>query len=248
MRITLVIMLALFFGGCYQKNNNISNKDCTEKDSVYDKVLKQKVALSLNRPPSVDDVNVFMKNRTYDDFENLCQKFINADLLFEEMIYALVAVDKFNISKGYYQLAFCLTDGFSNSKVSQHSYEMASHYLSIGTKTGDDSSKNGQKTLKHIAENKELLKPGISDKNSILNLKHNTLSGSISDYKELKKQLYDNNQHATLFYYAFIIADRFGYDQAKQDLLHILSVFYKDNYLGDLGVEAVYFCDIIRRS
>ena len=109
-------MLALFFGGCYQKNNNISNKDCTEKDSVYDKVLKQKVALSLNRPPSVDDVNVFMRNRTYDDFENLCQKFINADLLFEEMIYALVAVDKFNISKGYYQLALAITSQLAQNK------------------------------------------------------------------------------------------------------------------------------------
>ena len=109
--------------------------------------------LPLNLKPTRDDVDRFINCRDSESFERLCDRFLNTDGVFDVLLYTLVAIDKFQLYEGYYEIAFCLTNGFSNLSVSEHSKELALYYLKKGIAHKDKHAEAAYSHLCHLKQN-----------------------------------------------------------------------------------------------
>ena len=200
-----------------------------------------KIPIILNRPPLDSDIDSFITNKTPESFKDLCFHFLKADLPFEDLPYALIAVDKYNISNGCYEVACCLTNCLSYLSLSDHSEEIASHFLKRGS-SSDSLCAEKYKSLSKRKNYAKLWLPKENSKDSVVTFKTNTLLGSAEDYDKLKKVLFNKKKYAPLLYYSFIMADRYHYTPARKEIREVLESVYKQYKLGDMGKETRYFC------
>jgi len=236
------VLVGIFFIACSPKENSrhIEQND----DSVFSVPFspKEKAPIILNMPPTNDDVDAFITSRTLESYENLCFRYLKSDLVFEEFFFDIVAVDKFKIPKGYYNLAGCLTNYFSYLSIGHHSKEIATFFLKKGAK----NSALCRETLQSLSfGNREIDKlwtPDYNHENTILYLKAKSLMGDIDSYKRLKKILIETNQSEHLLYYSYLMVDRYDYKPAGGDFIYVLKENYKKYDLGELGEDANYLC------
>lgn len=245
---SVIILFILVFIGC-SSNRKDTNKQVDNEDHLEIQIpYKYPEAISIYEPPSAEEVDSFMKVRTKICFQNLCGSFIHADLLYEEIIYALVAVDKFQLSEGYCEIALCMTNLFQALDISKHSQEIAMYYLKKGIDKHDKCSISAYEEINKISQNKKLflaVKSKYSDKN-VVALKNNSLLGVVDDYERLKEVLYDKKRYEELLFYSFIMADKYEYTPAKTDVIKVIEKFYKDYKLGKFGTETTFFCSFFR--
>lgn len=232
------------YAACGQKSPNISPY---EKSELTNQKLQEgtgKKSVFQNRRPSLNDVNLFMEKRSYNEFNNLRYLFRNADSQFEILLYAIIAIDKFDIMPAYYEVACCLTNCLSYLTVGEHSKEMATHFLEIGAQK-DKICAEAYYSLDMRKDNPKMWVPKKSE-NTIIELKKNSLMGSISDYNKLKETLLKEDKYDYLLYYSYIMAERYNYDPANKDILDIINKAYKKYNLGGYGKETGYFCSFFK--
>ena len=90
--------------------------------------------------------------------------------------------------------------------------------------------------------------PVIKDKSSeIQRLKAGSLNGSIENYVKLKEKLYNDRMYPFMLYYAYIMADRYDYQPAKEDVVTIINRFYRENHLEPIDKDTQYFCSFFKK-
>ncbi len=212
-----------------------------EKDEVWN--LGEKYQLKES------DINDFIKGRDKESYDTLMNKFICSDVYLENLLYALVAADKFGIVVANMDIALSLSEGLSNVDVSTNSKKIALFYLE---KWKNKSEHKRSVEIYQAFKAKEnspsnLSVPSISSQSTeILKQKALCLNGSVDAYCELKSQLCNSPMYGILLYYAFIMADRYNYKPAKADIIDIIERFYKEYKLGKPDVETKYFCDFFK--
>lgn len=244
----LLLSIILFFSCSYkEQNKNVSKSNCQYVSTPSKQAKNEKEPIVFDKcPPTVADISSFMQKGTPQSFKELHERFLYADLYFEELIYALVAVDKFEISNGYRHLADCLTNAFTYLTISDHSKEMAKHYLMIGARKKASIAKLYESFDKR-KDYKEMWLPESSNYNdSVVIFKRKTLQGNSTEYERLKRTLFSTGQHEILLYYSFIMADKYHYTPAKKDVIYIIDKTYRDYKLGKLGKNAEYFCSFFQ--
>ena len=185
-----IFIISLFLCSCDHKGQNKHIGNIADTLIYALKTEKEAEPIILNRCPNDSDVILFMKNRDQESFNNLCFRYLKSDSPFEVIFYALVAVDKFNISRGYAEFGSCLTKFFSYMSVSNHSKEIAIYFLQKGARNNNICAER----LDIICKDKEYPKlwlPNNKDRDPFIALKVNTIKGSIKDYNELKNAFYD---------------------------------------------------------
>ena len=242
-----IFIISLFLCSCDHKGQNKHIGNIADTLNYALKTEKEAEPIILNRCPNDSDVILFMKNRDQDSFNNLCFRYLKSDSPFEVIFYALVAVDKFNISRGYAEFGSCLTKFFSYMSVSNHSKEIAIYFLQKGARNNNICAER----LDIICKDKEYPKlwlPNNKDGDPFIALKVNTIKGSIKDYNKLKNAFYDNNQPELLIYYSFLMADRYNYVPAREDVIKSLKQAYKKYNLGEFGEDTKYFCSFFQED
>lgn len=246
MKYYLIIFFCCIFiyTACGQNRPNITPED---KSDLYTHKLQgdtEKRAVIQNRRPTINDVNLFMEKRSYNEFNNLRYLFRNADSQFEILLYAIIATDKFDIVPAYYEVACCLTNCLSYLTIGKHSKEMATHYLEIGAQN-NKICVDAYNSLDARRDNAKMWMPKRSG-NTLVKLKTNSLMGSITDYNNLKKTLLKDNKYDYLLYYSYIMAERYDYTPAKKDIIDIINKAYKKYNLGEYGKETDFFCSFFK--
>lgn len=242
MKYYLIIFFCCIFiyVACGKKSPNL-NPD--EKLELFNQKLQEgagKKPVFKNRRPTLNDVNLFMERRSFYEFNNLRYLFRSADSQFEILLYALIAIDKFDITPAYYEVACCLTNCLSYLTIGEHSKEMVTHFLEIGSQ----KDKICAEAYYSLDMRKDIPKMWVPKKseNTIVELKTNSLMGSISDYNKLKETLLKEGKYDYLLYYSYIMAERYKYNPAKKDIIDIINKAYKKYNLGGYGKEVVFFC------
>lgn len=204
----------------------------------------EKKPIILNKTPTDIDVDSFMIDGTSGSYKRLATRYMKVDTMNELLFYAIVAVDKFKIARGYYNIAGCLTNYFSYMTIGHHSKEIATHYLIKGLRNNDETCSEVYVSLdKHLRnERRKLWIPKKNLNDPIVEYKANSLMGNIDDYNELKRSLVENKQYERLLYYSYIMADRYDYKPARKDVIDILRTSYQKYGLGEFGEDAKYFC------
>ena len=247
--VILAIILSLCIT-CNQKSPN--NTMCQESDTSIIIPLAPKDAepIILNRPLNDNDIDSFMTYRTPESFKNLVIRYGKADTMNELLFYSIVAADKFKMSRGYYNIAGCITNYFSYMSIGNYSTEIAVHYLIKGLNNKDKSCLEVYESLdKHLE--KEIGKLWIPEKhkeNPIVVYKANSLKGNIDDYNQLKKYLIEKDKPEDLLFYSYIMADRYGYEPARNDVVDAMNRGYKKYGLGKMGQDAKYFCSFFQEK
>lgn len=209
--------------------------------------------------PSKELVDSFMIFRDKKHFENLCSQFDFADNGSECLLYSLVAVCDFNISRAKYKLAENLTDYFIHPNLGKHSKEISQHYFNEWKiENKDDQNLQRKSFAKYLSKiqanyasddeaSKELFIPKIESTSSeTRKLKARSLEGSVDDYNRLKSILYKDDMYGILFYYSYVMADRYDYAPAKEDMTNVLERFHKQYGLPNPKVNMSFFMNFFK--
>ena len=245
------LLLCSFLHIACSRNN--SNNTMRQNDDMSLTMLHAPAVdepITLNRPPIGNDIDSFVTCRTPESYNNLCLRYNMADTMNEFLFFAIVAADKFNNSHAYYDIAGCLTNYFSYFSIGSNSKVIAIHYLRQGAKKKDESCIKAIEFL-NIHIEKELRKLWIPDgkkENHLTHLKAKSLLGNVDDYIKLKRTLMVSNQLEQLLYYSYIMADRYNYEPARQDVMHAMKKGYEKYDLGEFGEDAKYFCSFYHEN
>ena len=237
----ILVFVLLFSVSCISRRSNNYLSQKTDSSFVVPLAPIEKKPIIFNSPPTESDIDSFIVNKTPESFKNLWYHYNEADLLFEILFFAFVAADKFEITKGYLEIAGCLTNYFTYMSIGGHSKEIATHYLRKGANKSKSCAET-YKSLSFVKQDAKLWLPEKHKGNSILTLKVNSLLGNIDDYIKLKKYLIENNQSELLLYYSYIMADRYNYKPANKDINDIFKINYQKYGLGTFGEDTKYFC------
>lgn len=246
----ILCVISFFIFACTSNMKGVSRmySSDTLKDSfsilgnINDEVWK----LNEKYQPIESDIKDFIKGRDKESYVNIRNKFLRADVWQENLLYALIAADKFGIVVANMDIAQSLSEGLSNVDVSTNSKKIALFYLEKWKNKSEHKRSveiyQAFKAKKKSPSNLTL--PSISSQSTdILKQKVLCLNGSVDAYCELKTQLYNSSMYGVLLYYAFIMADRYNYKLAKADIIDIINRFYKEYKLGKPGDVTKYFCD-----
>ncbi len=245
-----IILLCAF--SCEQKKSANSNYQKSDTSFIVPFAPRDKtpIIINNNRPPTENDVDSFMTYKTRESYYNLNKRYDMADCMNEFLFFAVVAADKFNISHAYCHIAGCLTNYFSYISISTHSKEIATYYLKRGALKKDESCINKYKSIdKYLErETRKLWIPEKNISNPIVSYKANSLLGKIEDYNQLKQYLMEKDKPEDLLFYSYIMADRYGYEPARNDVVDAMNRGYKKYKLGKLGKDAKYFCSFFQEK
>lgn len=229
---------------CNPKANNNSNweKDDTSSiDSMYQ--VGESVSIKARKDaPTSKDIKFFLNHRDEEgSYSRLSFKFKFADICEECLLYSLIAAGKFNIPEANYDIAAYLTDYFTITDLGKHSKDLAIHFFA---KVKKDEFLSSQ--LKHFMAMKDEGKMlhGVDSKrhsSDIWFLKSETLKGSTENYKKLKEEMYSRGEEDLLLFYSYIMADRYNYAPARNDVKDIINNAYTKYDLGGIDQEVLYF-------
>lgn len=246
----ILLFVPFFCLTCSQKKNNNAIHQKPDTSCIVPLASMEKKPIFLNRSPIDSDVDSFMTSRTSESFNHLSFRYLKADVMNELLFYAIVAADKFKISRGYYNIAGCITNYFSFFSIGSHSKEIATCYLKKGAEKRDELCINVYESLdKHLkAERQKLWIPEKNIKDSVVAYKTHSLMGNVDNYNKLKNNLIENNQYEQLLYYSYIMADRYDYKPARKDIIDILQGSYDKYGLGEFGEDTRYFCSFFQNE
>lgn len=213
------------------------NKKCIT-DSVY-----RDIDHSSYHTVRISDIENFLLNKDDSSYKKISECFVKEDNQFEYLIYAFVAADKFHLHDAYHDLWMCFTYYGCYSNIGKNSKKLADYYF-----CRDSIHNNNKVFIKmfgqlRLIENTAQIVQNIRKSTETKKLKYNVLYGSIADYEQLKKIMYDKGNYERLLYYSYIMADRYQYEIAKKDIIDIINKFYKINDLGQFGCDILYFCE-----
>lgn len=191
----------------------------------------------------------------------------------ESLLYNLVAANKLGIDVAKMRVAFSLTYSLNIPNIGKNSKEIALHYLkkwesSTKHKRGKEiigrfeasSADDIEMVISSITddehqmiipaatdEDHDMFYPSITYKSSEMkSQKVGCLKGSVEDYKKLKEMMYIAGMYPFMLFYAYIMADRYDYQPAKEDVVAIINRFYKENNLGPLDKDTQFFCSFFK--
>ena len=216
--------------------NLIIDKDAGD-DSVYNLCLEKFASL--------------IKNPSEKLFFELENEFDYADEYSETLLYNLVAANKLGNEKEKIRVANSLTHSLNIPNIGKRSKQIALFYL----KKWESSTKHkrGKEFIKRFEslsnDDIEIAVPAITYKSTeIQRLKAGSLKGSIEDYEKLKEKLYKGRKYVFLFYYSYIMADRYDYLPAKKDVIAIINRLYKEYHLEPIDKDTQYFCSFFKEQ
>ena len=171
--------------------------------------------------------------------------FNEADEYSESLLFNLVVSNRLGLDVAKIRVACCLSESLSNPNISKNSKEISLYYL----KKWESSTqhKRGKQIIERfesIPTNETGIRfPKITYKSSeIQRLKVGCLKGVTKDYEKLKEKMSNDTMYAFMLYYAYIMADRYNYQPAKEDVITIIKRFYAEYNLGSLDKDTRYFC------
>ena len=249
--ITSLFLLFLLETGC---TSNVQQNKCAtnvqqNKSDINDEpvnLIVDKVAVdnSVYNLCSKKFANL-IKHPSEKQFFEIVRELDNTDKYKETLLYNLVAANKLGIDVANIRIANCLTQSLSNPYVGKNSKEIALFYL----KKGEFATKHkrGQQIIERFeslsTDKTEFIVPVITYKSSeIQRLKAGSLKGSVEDYKRLKEKMSNSEMYAFMLYYAYIMADRYAYLPAKEDIVSIVNRFYREYNLEPIDKDTQYFC------
>lgn len=262
---SMFCMCILCVFGCNKSNKQASYKaesrNVTNKDSIYIYPLKatnkDQICNSYEDPKQlghdtlIHRFQTFLRDGTETSYKKIDNWFMDEEDVspFEVMIYAIVGADKYKLLASYKTLCGCFSFNERYCDIGDNSLTLTKYYYAKDT-THYHIHKNYPNYLRKIKDISHIIWinniRGKKDKSKLYELKENILYGSINDYEKLKKVLCKNNQYECLLFYSYIMADRYHYNQAKKDIIYIVQKFYKDNNLGKLGEDAMFFCGFFK--
>lgn len=218
-----------------KKNEPISLLIDAEVDSVYN-LCSKKFANLIKHP----------NEKLFFELED---EFNLADEYSESLLYNLVAANKLGLDIAKIRVANCLTQSLSNPYIGKNSKEIALFYLKKWASS--TKHKRGKQILERFeslsANETEFMVPVITYKSSeIQRLKAGSLKGSVEDYKRLKEKMSNSGMYAFMLYYAYVMADRYAYSPAKEDVIAIINRFYKEYNLEPIDKDTQYFCSFFK--
>ena len=191
----------------------------------------------------------------------------------ESLLYNLVAANKLGIDVAKMRVASSLTYSLNIPNIGKNSKEIALHYLKkwesstkhkrgkeiIGrfeASSGDDikmiissiTDKKHQMIIPAATDDDhDMIYPTITYKSSEMkSQKVGCLNGSVEDYKKLKETMYNAGMYPFMLFYSYVMADRYDYQPAKEDVIAIINRFYKENNLGPLDKDTQFFCSFFK--
>ena len=191
----------------------------------------------------------------------------------EPLLYSLVAANKLGIDVAKMGVACYLTYSLSIPNIGKSSKEIALLYLKewesctkhkrgkeiierFEALSNDDiemvisaiKSDDHEMVIPTIKnDDHEMIYPTITNKSSEMKcLKVGCLKGSVEDYKKLKEMMSNNRMYPFMLYYAYIMADRYNYQPAREDVVTIVNRFYRENHLEPIDKDTQYFCNFFK--
>ncbi len=192
-----------------------------------------------------------IKNPSEKLFFELENEFDYADEYSETLLYNLVAANKLGIDVAKIRVANSLTHSLNIPNIGKRSKQIALFYL----KKWESSTKHkrGKEFIERFEslsnDDIEMAVPAITYKSTEIQcLKVGSLKGSIEDYEKLKEKLYKGRKYVFLFYYSYIMADRYDYLPAKKDVIAIINRLYKEYHLEPIDKDTQYFCSFFKEQ
>lgn len=201
------------------------------------------------------------------------EKRFNSAQYSESLLYNLVAANKLGIDVAKMRVASSLTYSLNIPNVGKNSKKIALHYLKkwesctkhkrgkeIIGRFESSSDDDIEMVISAITDDEhqmiipaatdddhEMIYPTITYKRSDMKCqKAGCLKGSVEDYKKLKDMMYNAEMYPFMLYYAYIMADRYDYQPAKEDVVTIINRFYRENHLEPIDKDTQYFCSFFK--
>ena len=243
--IGLLLIYVLHTGCTNNSQRNDSNKD---NESVSQELTEVADNESVYKHSSelFKDLIKHPDNKRYYALEN---SFLYADIPSELLLYSLAAANKLGVEVATIRVANYISESLSNPNVCKNTKEISSYYLrKWASRTNHKRAKQIINIFDSLSSNeRNLIIPTINNKSSeIQRLKVGSLKGSIEDYEKLKERMFNSKMYSFMLYYAYIMADRYNYLPAKEDVLTIINRFYKEYNLGPIDKDTEYFCSFFK--
>ena len=241
------ILIGLFLISFLQTEcaNNAQQNKSKENDEPVNLIIDEVVTTDSVYYLCSEKFASLIKNPNEKLFFELENEFDYADNNSELLLYYLVAANKLGLDVAKIRVANCLTQSLSCPIFGKNSREIALFYL----KKWESSTKHkrGKEIIERfeslLTDEGKTIVPVIKDKSSeIQRLKAGSLNGSIENYVKLKEKLYNDRMYPFMLYYAYIMADRYDYQPAKEDVVTIINRFYRENHLEPIDKDTQYFC------
>lgn len=246
------ILIGLFLISFLQTEcaNNAQQNKSKENDEPVNLIIDEVVTTDSVYYLCSEKFASLIKNPNEKLFFELENEFDYADNNSELLLYYLVAANKLGLDVAKIRVANCLTQSLSCPNIGKNSREIALFYL----KKWESSTKHkrGKEIIERfeslLTDEGKTIVPVIKDKSSeIQRLKAGSLNGSIENYVKLKEKLYNDRMYPFMLYYAYIMADRYDYQPAKEDVVTIINRFYRENHLEPIDKDTQYFCSFFKK-
>lgn len=246
------ILIGLFLISFLQTEcaNNAQQNKSKENDEPVNLIIDEVVTTDSVYYLCSEKFASLIKNPNEKLFFELENEFDYADNNSELLLYYLVAANKLGLDVAKIRVANCLTQSLSCPNIGKNSREIALFYL----KKWESSTKHkrGKEIIERfeslLTDEGKTIVPVIKEKSSeIQRLKAGSLNGSIENYVKLKEKLYNDRMYPFMLYYAYIMADRYDYQPAKEDVVTIINRFYRENHLEPIDKDTQYFCSFFKK-
>lgn len=270
------ILIGLFLISFLQTEcaNNAQQNKSKENDEPVNLIIDEVVTTDSVYYLCSEKFASLIKNPNEKLFFELENEFDYADNNSELLLYYLVAANKLGLDVAKIRVANCLTQSLSCPNIGKNSREIALFYLkkwesSTKHKRGKEiierfeasSDDDIEMVISAITDDEhqiiipaatdddhEMIYPTITYKSSEMKCqKIGCLKGSVEDYKKLKEMMYNAGMYPFMLYYAYIMADRYDYQPAKEDVVTIINRFYRENHLEPIDKDTQYFCSFFKK-
>lgn len=252
----IYIFLLIFLASCKSKTDSspfLNHNTEEEKEDTTTCLTGTVLPCPESRvPPTQDDINLFISTRG-DNYDMLSLKFENTDNEYERLFFTFVAANKFNMSWASYDLASIFSDIFTKPDIGKHSKEIVLYYFKK-VKLDKLLKSQIEHFIKMEGKGEPVFTNGLDDyklfcpTRLLRKLKLSVIRGDSNSYDKLKKELRDKNEEELLLYYAYIMADRYGYQPARKDIPVILQHAFKKYDLGKIDPDTQYFIDTVTNT
>lgn len=246
------ILIGLFLISFLQTEcaNNAQQNKSKENDEPVNLIIDEVVTTDSVYYLCSEKFASLIKNPNEKLFFELENEFDYADNNSELLLYYLVAANKLGLDVAKIRVANCLTQSLSCPNIGKNSREIALFYLKKWE--SNTKHKRGKEIIERfeslLTDEGKTIVPVIKDKSSeIQRLKAGSLNGSIENYVKLKEMMYNAGMYPFMLYYAYIMADRYDYQPAKEDVVTIINRFYRENHLEPIDKDTQYFCSFFKK-
>ncbi len=251
-----------------KQETNVETNDTISVDTYNDKIYRYRhnilqpgiivpfEAKNDNIIPIYDilspaNFETIIKTKDKAAYNKFMQNFMYADDYDESLLYSLVAANKLRINSAKLSVAKNLSEQLTNVYVCRHSKELTKLYI-VKWQPQSATEHKTKKILAHIENfrTKDIgtMFPYKLNKYSTETEKEKAacLKGSIEYYKKLKMKMFDSDMYVFLLYYAYIMADRYDYKPAREDVVNIITRFYSEYALEPIDEDTQKFIQLFK--